>query len=67
MDIEPVLHNALDEVEECGNIVSIAIQAIAGTPNPKTMRIVDDIKKKKVVILIDTGGAHNFVYTVVVA
>lgn len=38
----------------------ISLNAISGTPTPKTMRIVGYIKHHKVVILIDSGSTHNF-------
>ena len=34
----------------------ISLKAITGTPNPKIMRII-----QQVVILIDSGSTHNFV------
>jgi hypothetical protein len=39
----------------------ISLNAITGTPNPKTMRIVGFIRHHRVVVLIDSGGTHNFV------
>jgi hypothetical protein len=38
----------------------ISLNAITGTPTPKTMRIVGFIKNQQVVILIDSGSTHNF-------
>lgn len=32
-----------------------------GTPSPKTMMVVGQLKKKRVVILVDIGSTHNFV------
>ncbi|XP_035551104.1 uncharacterized protein LOC118349683 [Juglans regia] len=55
----------VEEEIQHGDIASISLQAIGGTPNPKTMRIVGQINKKRVVILIDTGSTHNFVDTTV--
>jgi hypothetical protein len=39
----------------------ISLNAITGTPNPKTMRIIGVLRNQKVVILIDSGSTHNFV------
>lgn len=46
-----------DEVE----IASISLHTILGASRPRTMRLVDQLGKKRVVILIDTGSTHNFV------
>jgi hypothetical protein len=39
----------------------ISINAITGTPNPKTMRVMGVLRNQQVVILIDSGSTHNFV------
>ena len=39
----------------------ISLNAITGTPNPKTMRIIRVLRNRQVVILIDSGSTHNFV------
>ncbi|XP_042974800.1 uncharacterized protein LOC122306438 [Carya illinoinensis] len=49
------------------NVASISLQAIVGSPNPMIIRIVGQINKKKVVILIDTGRTHNFVDATIAA
>ncbi len=41
----------------------ISLNAITGTPSPKTMRIVGYLRFQPVVILIDSGSTHNFVDT----
>ncbi len=41
----------------------ISLNAITGTPSPKTTRIVRFIKTNRVIILIDSGSTHNFVDT----
>lgn len=39
----------------------ISIHALYGSPSPKTMRIMGQIGKRVVIILIDTGNTHNFI------
>jgi len=39
----------------------ISLNAITGTPSPKTMRIVGFFRLHQVIILIDSGSTHNFV------
>ncbi|XP_059456434.1 uncharacterized protein LOC132186472 [Corylus avellana] len=39
----------------------ISLNAITGTPNPNTMRIMGVLKGQQVIILIDSGSTHNFV------
>jgi len=39
----------------------ISLNAITGTPSPKTMRIVGFLRLHQVIILIDSGSTHNFV------
>jgi hypothetical protein len=65
----------IEEVEtlEDGNMVreledgemeetpEISLIAITGTPNPRTMKLVGVLKNQQVVVLIDSGSAHNFV------
>jgi hypothetical protein len=41
----------------------ISLNAITGTPSPKTMRLVGFLRLHRVVILIDSGSTHNFVDT----
>jgi len=38
----------------------ISLNAITGTPTPKTMRIVGWVKGQQVIVLIDSGSTHNF-------
>ncbi|KAA8529666.1 hypothetical protein F0562_034234 [Nyssa sinensis] len=40
---------------------AISIHALAGSPNPRTMRIIGFIRGVQIVILLDTGSTHNFV------
>jgi hypothetical protein len=38
----------------------ISLNAITGTPTPKTMRLIGVLKNQQVIILIDSGSTHNF-------
>ncbi|KAA8534845.1 hypothetical protein F0562_029939 [Nyssa sinensis] len=40
---------------------AISIHALAGSPNPRTMRIIGFIQGVQIVIMLDTGSTHNFV------
>jgi len=48
------------EAEE-GELLGISLYALAGTPTPRTMRLMGSIGSVEVVILIDTESTHNFV------
>jgi hypothetical protein len=39
----------------------ISLNAITGTPNEKTMRLLGILRGQQVIILIDSGSTHNFV------
>ena len=39
----------------------ISLNAITGTPNSKTMRLLGILRGQQVIILIDSGSTHNFV------
>ena len=41
--------------------LEISLNAITGTPNPKTMKIIGVLRNQQVVILTDSGSTHNFV------
>jgi len=41
----------------------ISLNAITGTPHPKTMRLVGFLRLQLVVILIDSDSTHNFIDT----
>lgn len=49
---EPMVVSVEEEVEECRDTTSITLLAIVGTPNPKTMSVMGQINKKRVVILM---------------
>jgi hypothetical protein len=39
----------------------ISLNAIVGSPSPKTMRIIGFLRYHRVTVLIDSGSTHNFV------
>ena len=41
---------------------TISCNALAGTTTPQTLKIEGHIKKKKVIVLIDSGSTHNFIH-----
>jgi hypothetical protein len=49
------------EEEEVGELLGITLYALAGTPTPRTMRVIGKVGFLEVVILIDTGSTHSFV------
>ena len=43
-------------------IPTISCSALAGINTPQTLKIEGYIKKKKVIVLIDSGSTHNFIH-----
>jgi len=41
---------------------TISCNALAGISTPQTLKIEGYIKKKKVIVLIDSGSTHNFIH-----
>ena len=41
---------------------TISCNALAGINTPQTIKIEGQIKKKKVIVLIDSGSTHNFIH-----
>ena len=41
---------------------TISCNALVGITSPKTINIEGQIKKKKVIVLIDSGSTHNFIH-----
>lgn len=56
-----------DLKEDKESITAISLHVIAGTPNPRTMRLLGRIGKSEVVILVNTGSTHNFLDLIIVA
>ena len=42
--------------------LTISCNALAGITTPQTIKIEGQIKKKKVIVLIDSGSTHNFIH-----
>eukprot|EP00253_Pinus_taeda_P029589 PITA_29589 len=42
--------------------LTISCNALAGITTPQTIKIEGHIKKKKVIVLIDSGSTHNFIH-----
>ena len=42
--------------------LTISCNALAGITTPQTLKIEGQIKKKKVIVLIDSGSTHNFIH-----
>jgi hypothetical protein len=40
----------------------LSCNALAGISTPQTLKIEGCIKKKKVIVLIDSGSTHNFIH-----
>ena len=41
---------------------TISCNALAGITTPQTIKIEGQIKKKNVIVLIDSGSTHNFIH-----
>lgn len=59
LEVEQVPEGAEGIIDDSAEIASISIQAMVGTPR----RVVGQLKKRRVIILIDIGGTHHFVDT----
>ena len=42
--------------------LTISCNALAGITTPQTLKIEGHIKKKKVIVLIDSSSTHNFIH-----
>ena len=42
--------------------LNISCNALAGITTPQTLKIEGHIKKKKVIVLIDSCSTHNFIH-----
>ena len=60
------MHDLLEPVEE-DVVPEISFHAMTGTEHPQTMRVIGQIKNKKVTLLIDGGSTHNFIDEAIVS
>ena len=59
---EKLEEGVVEDHEDCKEEAPlISLHAIAGCSSPRTMRFKARIRKRKLVILIDSGSTHNFV------
>jgi hypothetical protein len=40
----------------------ISLNALTGFSTPQTLKVIDYIKNRKVIILVDSGSTHNFIH-----
>ena len=59
MKEEDILQEQSLDKEEMNPTMSC--YALAGITTPQTIKIEEQIKKKKVIVLIDSGRTHNFI------
>ena len=57
---EDIHQEPTQEEEEMS--LTISCNALAGITTPQTLNIEGHIKKKKVIVLIDSGSTHNFIH-----
>ena len=57
---EDILQEQTLDKEEMN--LTISCNALAGITTPQTNKIEGYIKKKKVIVLIDSGSTHNFIH-----
>ena len=61
---EDIFHKKTLDKEEMNTTISC--NALAGTTTPQTIKIEGHIKKKTVIVLIDSGSTHNFIHCKIV-
>jgi len=62
-DVDPaslVVEELVSNANNTETDPEISLNAITGTPTPKTMRLIGVLKNQQVIILIDSGSTHNF-------
>jgi hypothetical protein len=63
---EDIVHDLLEPVEE-EVIPEISFHAMTRTEHPQIMRVIGQLKNKKVMLLIDGGSTHNFIDKAIVS
>jgi hypothetical protein len=63
---EDIVHDLLEPVEE-EVIPEISFHTMTRTEHPQIMRVIGQLKNKKVMLLIDGGSTHNFIDEAIVS
>ncbi|XP_028794215.1 uncharacterized protein LOC114749837 [Neltuma alba] len=64
---EPAMENTTSSYAEENDIAEISLHAILGGSTSSTMKLQGTLLSKPVLILIDSGSTHNFIYEKIVA
>ncbi|KAF7124493.1 hypothetical protein RHSIM_Rhsim12G0205800 [Rhododendron simsii] len=59
-ELEQLQDEGEEEPQEQNEELQISINALTGSTSYRTMRIQGNVKKKLIIILIDSGSTHNF-------
>jgi hypothetical protein len=59
---EPSQDENIEEISSEELTLTIFCNALAGISTPQTLKIEGYIKKKKVIVLIDSSSTHNFIH-----
>jgi hypothetical protein len=59
---EPSQDENVEEISSEELTPTISCNALAGITTPQTLKIEGYIKKKRVIVLIDSGSTHNFIH-----
>jgi hypothetical protein len=60
MSLEPTDITLLSNPPEVEPVISL--NALTGFSSPQTLKLIGYIKHRKVIILVDSGGAHNVIH-----
>jgi len=53
---------AVGEPVQGGEVIELSMNSVAGLTAPQTMKIKEEIEQQPIVVLIDGGATHNFIY-----